>query len=87
MTALSRRHVLAGAAATVAAAALPAPVEADSELINIIVYDSVEDDIADAYACYYGRPRPPFRIERVTAKQHWCEFKEKMKADYGIDLQ
>ncbi len=87
MTALTRRHVLAGTAATVAAAALlPAAVEAEPEFIDIIVYDSIEDDVADAWALYYGGPRPPFRIERVNAAQYWSEFKERMKADYGIDL-
>jgi hypothetical protein len=83
---LTRRHVLAGAAATVAAAALPAAAEAEPEFIDIILYDSIEDDIDDAYALYYGGPRPPFRIERVNAAQYMREFTERMKADYGIDL-
>ena len=82
----TRRQTLIGAAATVAAAALPAVAEADDGCFDIIVYDSIEDDIADAYALYYGGPRPPFRVERVNAAQYWSEFKERMKADYGIDL-
>jgi len=86
MTAFTRRKTLIGAAVTVAAAALPAAVKAEPEFIEIIVYDSIEDDIADAYAVYCGGPRPPFRIERVNAAQYWSEFKERMKADYGIDL-
>jgi hypothetical protein len=86
MTPLSRRQTLIGAAATVAAAALPAVAEAEPEFIEIIVYDSIEDDLADAWALSYGGPRPPFRIERVNAAQYMREFKERMKADYGIDL-
>jgi hypothetical protein len=82
----TRRQALVGAAATVAVAAFPAPTEADFEFINIIVYDSIEDDIADAYALYYGGPRPPFRIERVNEAQYMREFKERARADYGIDL-
>jgi hypothetical protein len=83
---LTRRQTLIGAAATVAAAALPAPAQADFEFINIIVYDSIEDDIADAWAICHGGPRPPFRVVRVNAEQHWREFKAEMKADFGIDL-
>jgi hypothetical protein len=86
MTALTRRHIIAGAAATVAAAAMPAAAEAAPEFIEIVVYDSIKDDIADAWALSYGGPRPPFRIERVNAAQYMREFAERMKADYGIDL-
>jgi len=86
MTALTRRQTLIGAAATVAAAALPAVAEAEPEFINIIVYDSIEDDIADAWWMCHGGQRPPFRIERVHAAQYMREFKERMKTDYGIDL-
>jgi hypothetical protein len=82
----TRRQTLVRAAATVAAAALPAPAQADFEFINIIVYDSIEDDIADAYAICPGGPRPPFRVVRVNAEQHWREFKAEMEADFGIDL-
>jgi len=82
----TRRQTLIGVAATMAAAALPAPAQADFEFINIIVYDSIEDDIADAYAICHGGPRPPFRVVRVNAEQHWREFKAKIKADFGIDL-
>jgi hypothetical protein len=84
MTALTRRQTLVGVAATVVAAALPAVAEA--EFIEIIVYDSIEDDIADAWALYYGGPRPHFRIERVNAVQHMREFKDRMRDDYGIVL-
>jgi hypothetical protein len=86
MTALTRRQTLVGVAATVAAAALPAVAEAEPEFIEIIVYDSIEDDIADAWALSYGGPRPAFRIERVNAAQHMREFRQRMRADYGIDL-
>jgi hypothetical protein len=82
---LTRRQIMVGAAATVAAAALPA-AQADFEFINIIVYDSIEDDIADAYALCYGGPRPPFRVERVNAAEYMREFEERLKADYGIEL-
>jgi hypothetical protein len=84
MTAFTRRQTLVGVAATVVAAALPAVAEA--EFIEIIVYDSVQDDIADAWALCYGGPRPPFRVERVNAVQYMREFKERMWADYGIAL-
>jgi hypothetical protein len=84
MTALTRRQTLVGVAATVVAAALPAVAEA--EFIEIIVYDSIEDDIADAWALYYGGARPHFRIERVNAVQHMREFKERMRSEYGIVL-
>jgi hypothetical protein len=47
---LTRRQTLIGAAATVAAAALPVAAEAEPEFIEIIVYDSIEDDLADAWA-------------------------------------
>jgi hypothetical protein len=87
MTALTRRQALIGAAASVAAAALPAAAQADFEFINIIVYDSIEDDIADAWWMCHGGQRPPFRVVRVNAELHWREFKEEMKADFGIDLQ
>jgi hypothetical protein len=80
----TRRQTLVGVAATVVAAALPAVAEA--EFIEIIVYDSIEDDIADAWALCYGGPRPPFRVERVNAVQYVREFKERMWADYGIAL-
>jgi hypothetical protein len=86
MTALTRRRTLVGVAATVAAAALPAVVEVEPGFIEVIVYGSIEDDIADAWALYYGGPRPPFRVERVEAAQYMREFKERMRADYGIDL-
>jgi hypothetical protein len=86
MTALTRRQTLVGAAATMVAAALLAVTEAEAEFIEIIVYDRIEDDIADAWALCYGGPRPPFRIERVDAARHMHEFKEHMRADYGIDL-
>jgi hypothetical protein len=86
MTAFTRRQTLVGVAATVVAAALPDVAEAGPEFIEIIVYDSVQDDIADAWALYYGGPRPHFRIERVNAVQHMREFKERMWADYGIAL-
>jgi hypothetical protein len=66
MTALTRQ-TLVGAAATAVAAALPPAAEAEPGFIEIIVYDSIEDDIADARGLYYGGPRPPFRIERVNA--------------------
>jgi hypothetical protein len=82
----SRRQTLIGVAATMAAAALPAPAQADFEFINIIVYDSIEDDVADAYAICHGGSRPPFRVVRVNAEQHWGEFEAEMKADFGIDL-
>jgi hypothetical protein len=84
MIALTRRQTLAGAAATVVAAALPAAAEA--EFIEIIVYDSIEDDIADAWALYYGGPRPRFRIERVNADQHMREFAQRMRTEYGIEF-
>jgi hypothetical protein len=86
MTALTRRQTLVGAAATALAAALPAVAEAEPRFIEIIVYDSIEDDIADAWALYYGGPRPPFPIERVNAAQLIREFKERRWADYGIGL-
>lgn len=86
MTALTRRQTLVGAAATVVAAALPGVAEAEDEFIEIIVYDSVQDDIADAWALYYGGPRPPFHVERVNAAEHWRKFKKRMWADYGIVL-
>ena len=82
----TRRQTLIGAAATVAAGAVPAVAEAEPEFIEIIVYDSIEDDIADAWALSYGGPRPPYRIERVNAAQYMCEFEERMKEDYGIEL-
>jgi hypothetical protein len=82
----TRRQTLVGVAATVVAAALPAVAEAEPEFIEIIVYDSIEDDIADAWALCYGGPRPPFRVERVNAVQYMREFKERMWADYGIVL-
>ncbi|MEA2896132.1 MAG: hypothetical protein QOJ84_1747 [Bradyrhizobium sp.] len=86
MTAFTRRQTLVGAAATAIAAALPAAAEAEPGFIKIIVYDSIEDDIADAWALYYGGPRPPFRVERVDAARYMREFRERMRADYGIDL-
>jgi hypothetical protein len=86
MTAFTRRRTLVGVAATVAAIALPAVSEAGPEFIEIIVYDSVQDDIADAWALYYGGPRPHFRIERVNAVRHMREFKDRMRDDYGIVL-
>jgi hypothetical protein len=86
MTALTRRQTLVGVAATAAAAALPAVAEVEPGFIKVIVYDSIEDDIADAWALCHGGPRPPFRIERVNAAQYLREFKERMWADYGIGL-
>jgi hypothetical protein len=86
MTAFTRRQTLVGAAATVVAAALPDVAEAENEFIEIIVYDSIEDDIADAWALCYGGPRPPFRVERVNAVQYMREFKERMWVKYGIVL-
>jgi hypothetical protein len=86
MTALTRRQTLVAAAATVAAAALPSVAEAEPGFIEIIVYDSVEDDIADACALYYGGPRPPFRIERVNADQYMREFAERIRIEYGIEF-
>jgi hypothetical protein len=86
MTALTRRETLVGAAAMVVAAALPAVAEAEPEVIEIIVYDSIDDDIADAWALSYGGPRPPFRIERVNADQYMREFAERMRTEYGIEL-
>jgi hypothetical protein len=86
MTALTRRQTLVGVAATVVAAALPAAAEAEPGFIRIIVYDSIEDDLADAWALCHGGPRPPFRVERVEAAQYMREFKERMRADYGIVL-
>jgi hypothetical protein len=87
MTALTRRQTLIGAAATMATATLPTVAEAEPELIEIIVYDSIEDDIADAWALSYGGPRPPFRIERVNAAQYMRELKERVRTEYGIDLE
>jgi hypothetical protein len=86
MTALTRRQTLVGATATAVAAALPAVAEAEPGFVEIIVYDSIEDDIADAWALYYGGPRPPFRIERVKAADYMRKFKDRMWADYGIAL-
>lgn len=86
MGALTRRQTLVGAAATAVAAALPAAAEAEPGFIEIIVYDSIDDDIADAWALYYGGPRPPFRIERVNAAQYMRDFKECMRAEHGICL-
>jgi hypothetical protein len=80
MTALTRRQTLIGVAATVVAAALPAAPEAEAGFIEVIVYDSIEDDIADAWTLSYGGPRPPFRIERVDAARYLREFKERMSA-------
>jgi hypothetical protein len=85
MHALSRRHVLASAAATLAAAALPAVAVAGEEFIEVIVYDSIDDDIADAYATRYGGPRPPFRIERIPLAQAMRELRESA-AKYGIEI-
>jgi hypothetical protein len=87
MTALTRRQTPVGAAATAIAAALRAVAEAEPRFIEIIVYDSIEDDIADACALYYGGPRPPFRIERVNAAPLMREFKQRMWIDYGIGLR
>jgi hypothetical protein len=49
MTALSRRHVLAGAAATVAAAALPAVAVAEATPSGLLLAGNRE--LADAAAC------------------------------------
>jgi hypothetical protein len=86
MTAFTRRQTLVGAAATAIAAALPAAAEAEPGFIKIMVYDGIEDDIADAWALCHGGPRPPSRIERVEAARYMREFKECMRADYGIGL-
>jgi hypothetical protein len=86
MTALTRRQTLVRAAAAVVAAALPAVAEAEPGIIEIIVYDSIEDDIADAWALYYGGPRPAFRIERVNAAQDMRDFEERMRTEYGIEF-
>jgi hypothetical protein len=83
--AVSRRDLLAGAAATVAAAAFPAVAVADEEFIERIVYDSIDDDMADAYALSYGGPRPPFRIERIPLAQAMRELRESA-AKYGIEI-
>jgi hypothetical protein len=82
MTPLTRRQTLVGATATAVAAALPAVAEAEPEFIEIIVYDSIE---VRAWALS-GGPRPSFRIERVNAAPLMREFRERMRADYGIDL-
>jgi hypothetical protein len=42
--------------------------------------------MADAYALTYGGPRPPFRIERISVEQSVRELKERVKAQYGIDI-
>jgi hypothetical protein len=83
MTALTRRQTLVGAAATAVAAALPAAAEAEPGLAEIVVNDSVEDNVG-AWALYDGGPCPPFPIATVNAAPLLREFKERLRANYGI---
>jgi hypothetical protein len=95
MTALSRRHVLAGAAATVAAAALPAvAVKAISEVHEAIVVPLEETPLGATITDWApGVPYVRGEVVRWGSRLYWCHEsfaeastlfgKDSYKTNYG----